>query len=391
MRMECSSLTGLGLMEWGCPAECDQKRTPVVQGCEGRSLGMSLEEESRDGVQPHYTSLFGHTWWDKLLKVTWLLYLCPFSMSCVYWSSGKPHRLTTSAACGLSCVSFRSTQSMDPPLAFQDPARAWWVLNQKSCNSSLACFVICQSPCLMFCGEAQAGWRCQSPACYRTAIHPRMLKISSSWIKGDSLFGFTAATTHLFIVKLELIILLWTTQFFCIAFRKIHENPEVMVHPDLPSLFMVWREIWEFLQHFLLVLRVVADNDLHLQRKQHLIKIILFLSASWKKCCWFCEEWAEKVPEDFISITLGSFGESWHRWWGEREQWGGSEDHPGLLEENEAGWAVNPSAEQYVFVKDQNILPCKGPHIFNPWVPDGILVLVLIRGLISASWTYTWW
>lgn len=128
---------------------------------------------------------------------------CPFSLLCVRCSSGKQHRPTPSAEPGPSCVSFNSTQSMDPPLAFQDPAKTWWVLKQKSYDNSLACFVIYQSLCLMFRGEAQAAWRCQ-PICY----HPLLLKTSNSWIKGECflyrrlhvwLFGFTAAHAHLFL------------------------------------------------------------------------------------------------------------------------------------------------------------------------------------------------
>lgn len=171
-------------MEWGCPAKCDQKQTPVVQGCDGRFSGMS-QEDLWDGVQPHYTSLLGDQWWDKLLGVTWLLHQCPFSLLCVCCSSGKQHRPTPSAACGPSCVSVRSTQSMDPPLAFQDPAKTWWVLKQKTYDSLLACFVICQSLCLMFRGEAQAAWRCQSARCSQWANHPLMLKTSNSWITGE--------------------------------------------------------------------------------------------------------------------------------------------------------------------------------------------------------------
>lgn len=149
-RLECSCLTGLGLMEWGCPAKCDQKRKSVVQGCEGRSTAMSLDGDSWEGVQPHHATFHGDQWWDKLLGVTWLLHQCPFWLLCVCCSSGKQHRPTPSAACEPSCVSCRSTQSMDPPLAFQDPAKTRWVLKQRSYDSSLACFVICQSLCLTF-------------------------------------------------------------------------------------------------------------------------------------------------------------------------------------------------------------------------------------------------
>lgn len=81
-KLECSCLTGLGLMEWGCPAKCDQKRTPVVQGCDGRSSGMSLDEDLWDGVQPPYTSLLGVQWWDKLLGVTWLPSVSIFTVVC---------------------------------------------------------------------------------------------------------------------------------------------------------------------------------------------------------------------------------------------------------------------------------------------------------------------
>ena len=82
---------------------------------------------------------------------------------------------------------------------------------------------------------------------------------------------------------------------------------------------------------------------------------MISVPAAGGQYCHFCEEWAEEDQERFEFRFPRMFRESGGGgcvgWWGggeeeEEQQRGLSEDHTSLPEENEAGGASRPSAEQ---------------------------------------------